>query len=78
MHEAGNAEVSRVEGNGDGVQVPQNLRSARAVGAVALKLDAAPVGSRLEEMGRGVLIDSHCHAATTLHALELAVGIGTG
>jgi hypothetical protein len=60
------------------VQVQQNLRSARTVGVVALKLDAAPVGSRLKEMGRGVLIDPHRHATAALHTLELAVGTGPG
>jgi hypothetical protein len=65
VHEGWGAEVARLERSLDLVKVASYLRDRLTVVRVVLKLDAPPVGKRVEEVRRGVLVDAHASGVGT-------------
>ena len=74
MHEAGQGEISALEGAGDHSHVASDLGGAGGVVPVPLKDDTAAIGERFEAMGGGVLIHAHGHVSARLNSAEGAVG----
>jgi hypothetical protein len=66
VHEPRQPKVPIRELGRDLLHVPPDLGSSRAVIGVALQLDSAAVGQGLEDVARGVLIDTHGNASTRL------------
>jgi hypothetical protein len=73
MHEAGDAEVSGLEGSRDLLQVLADRRHAGRVLHVPLQLDAAAVGQYIKAVRRGVLVHPHGYPATLLDRRKLGV-----
>jgi hypothetical protein len=73
VNKARDCEVSGSESRGDVSHVATNCARRYEIGGIALQLDPSTIRQRNEEMGRAVLIDSHCALTSRLQRSKSAV-----
>jgi hypothetical protein len=73
VHDPGQGEIPRRKPPRDIRHVDANRGHPRRVGYLALQHDAPAIGQGLEDVGGGVLIDSHHLRATLLHRRKRTV-----